>query len=118
MLTVTSDRDRVILAFASRGRDLCMKPDVARRVVESIRESVKECREWVEAGGRPHLVRGEPRGAFVRSWDGNVNVRFDAITDREEIPYQAAERLADEIEAKCVEAEARMTILWTPAETL
>lgn len=114
MLTVGTERDRVILAFACRGRDLCLTPDQAELLAEQIDEAAGHCERWMTAGGRGELVRGETRGALVKSWDGLVNVRFDSITDRESIPFAAARNLAAEIRAKVPEARERMSITWRP----
>lgn len=108
---IESEKDRVILVFPGRGCDLGLSPDTARKFVDGVRRAAKYCSEWVEAGGSCQLVRGESRGALVRSWDGKVYVRFDSITDRESIPYRDALRLADEVERRITEAELHVTIL-------
>lgn len=93
---------------------MCLTPDAARKFVEGVRRAAKYCQAWVEAGGRGELIRGETRGALVKSWDGKVNVRFDTITDRESIPYESARLLAEEVRAKITEAEHCTTINWHP----
>jgi hypothetical protein len=113
-MRVESERDRVVLAFGSRGRDLCLSPDAAERLAEGMERAAGYCERWTAAGGRGELVRGESRGALVKSWDGRVNVRFDGITDRESIPFAAARLLAAEIRAKVPEARERMSIAWRP----
>jgi hypothetical protein len=117
-LTVTSDRDRVLVIPGNRTDCLQLKPDEARRVAELIEESAAECESWVNAGGSRTILMGERRGALVRSWDGRVNVRLASFTACESIPYDAARKLAGEIRAKATEAEYRVAILWQPAETL
>lgn len=117
-LRVECEKDRVILVFPSRGQDLCLPPDSARQLVAAMRKAAGDCDVWIKAGGGSVLIRGESRGARVMSWDGKVNVRFDSITDRESIPFEAARILADHIEAKIVEAENRITLLFQPAESI
>lgn len=113
-MTIDSYKDRVILAFDCRGQDLCMSPAMAETVSRMIRYHAKHCQNWVESGGTGQLVKGESRGAQVKSWDGKVNVRFASPTEREEIPYQAAILLADEIESKITEAKHYMTFDFQP----
>lgn len=107
---IDTERDRVILSFGNRGQDLCLSPDMAMWVSEAIQQQANECERWVKSGGSQTLVRGEPRGALVKSWDGKVNIRFDIPTNYERIPYQAARLFANEIKAKVVEAQNRMTL--------
>ena len=114
MIGVSAERDRVVLAFAGRLRDLCLKPDEADWLVEAMEKAADYCERWIAAGGNGELCIGEERGAMVKSWDGKINMRFDSATDRESIPFRAARMLAAEIRAKVVEARHTMTIQWQP----
>lgn len=114
MVTVSSEKDRVVWALSSRGSDLILTPDQARRLVELTSLAASDCELWVKAGGSSELIRGEARSASVKSWDGRVNIRFSQATKEERIPYEAARRLAAEIDSRITEAENRMTIVWGP----
>jgi hypothetical protein len=114
MTTVSSDRDRVVLTLVPRGTDLVCSPDAARRLAEALRVAAHFCGVWVRAGGERTVLTGEQRGADVRSWDGNVNVRFATPFSAESIPYDSAVQLADLLEAKAVEAEGRLQVIWRP----
>lgn len=111
---VFCDRDRVILAFAYRIRDFQLEPDDAEHLSALVDRAADFCEAWVTSGGKREVLCGGERGAFVKSWDGFVNVRLDSVTDRESIPYEAARRLSAEIRAKVPEARERMSISWVP----
>lgn len=112
--TAAPELDRVVIALPDRARDLVLAPDVAERLVARILAAAQAAEAWELAGGRGCLVVGIERGALVRSWDGNVNVRFDSVVDREFIPWRAAVALAGEIQAKIVEAREHLCIVWAP----
>jgi hypothetical protein len=112
MIQVFAEQDRVVLAFDKRGQDLQLAPDQAEGLAAEMERHADFCETWVNVGGSSQLLRGGTRGAAVKSWDGFVNVRFDSITDREEVPYKAARLLAAQIRAKVPEARARLTIIW------
>lgn len=114
MLRVETERDRVLLVFAARGRDLCLAPDQARRLAEAIDRAAGFCAAWVAAGGARRAMTGEVVDCLVRSWDGRVNVRFGRAVDRLPLRFEDARRLAAEVRAKAPEAEARATIVWRP----
>lgn len=116
--TVSVIRDRVIWAFTSRLYILHLQPDAARRLAGATRVAARDAELWERSGGRSELIRGEERGALVRSWNGLVNVVLASVVDRESIPWKAALKVADELEVKVVEAENKVTILWAPTETL
>src|SRR4051794_25100320 len=104
MCRIESEKDRVVLVLGARGRDLCLSPDEAEHFAACLLKAAAHCERWMTCGGRAAVLVGGARGAHVKSWDGNVNVRLDSITDRESIPYAAAKLLAAEVRAKVPEA--------------
>ena len=112
-MTVHSEKDRVIIAFSKRGRDLQLTPDQAEILSLEIERQANFCEVWVNAGGTRKLLTGGSRGALVQSWDGVVNVRLDSHTNLESIPYEAARLLAAEIRAKIPEARERIRLMWS-----
>lgn len=113
-VTIECERDRVLLLFPSGTRDFGFAPDAAMRFAEKLEAAAAWCQGWVRAGGSRTPLIGQPRGAWVKSWDGNVNVRLDSPTRRESVPFEDARRLAAEIRARVPEAEARVSITWRP----
>lgn len=111
MLQVETDRDCVLLVFAHRGRDLCLPPDSARTLVQSLRIAASDCETWVNAGGAPRLFTGEVfEIQEVKSWDGKVNIRFDRDVQRVPIPFHIARVLASVVQEKIWQAENSLTI--------
>lgn len=117
MITVETEKDRVVVVFGRRGRDLQLTPDQAEQLAAELERVSNLSEAWVNAGGSRVLLKGQNRGVMVKSWDGKVNVRFDSIIDRESIPYEAARLIAREIKAKIVEARHYMTFQWAHTET-
>jgi hypothetical protein len=110
-LSVSSDRDRVVLEFP-RTQVLILKPDEARRIAEGMRVAADDCEQWVLSGGTCELVRGEERGVQIKSWDGRVNVVFTTYTELESIPYTAARQVASLLETRAIEAEHLVTLVF------
>lgn len=121
-ISVSADRDRVVLAFAGRLRDLCLEPWDAARFAEAIESAAAHCERWMTAGGRGELVKGEEWTAYVQSWDGRVNVRFrrvgdTGLHDRVSIPYRVAREIAHRARLKVTEARFRVHLAMNPAAT-
>lgn len=113
MLRVECERDRVILDFCGRLRDLCLQPGQAERLAEAMETAADYCEQWMQCGGRGEMVKGERWNAFVKSWDGHVNVRFTRIGsiglhDRVSIPFREAREIADHVRCKVTEARFRV----------
>lgn len=108
-------RDRVILDFLGRRRDLQLLPNDAERFAEEVEKRCEDCAAWMKAGGQGELVRGEHWKVKVQSWDGYVNLRFTRIGDaglhgRVSIPYKVAQAIAHRVRLKATEARFRFCI--------
>jgi len=107
------NRDRVIVDFCGRKRDLLLSPDDGLRFAEKIEELCVVCESWMQSGGRGELVKGQDWNILVKSWDGFINIRFTVVGDecslheRVSIPYEAARKMADHVRAKYTEARFR-----------
>jgi hypothetical protein len=111
-MEIFAEKDQVILAFPSRGRDLCMSPDVGEKVAEKGLAACDECEAWMNSGGQGNVVKGEEISCTrPMSWDGKINIRFNKDADRIPIPYKVARMLFQEIAAKVVEARHNLTIV-------
>ena len=99
-LQIEVEKDCVVMAFGSRGRDLPLSFEQAEVVAFAVREKAKACEEWVRAGGT-RAVATERRGIAVRGSlkDRIVRLTFPEYTDRELIPFEGAVELAKAIEA-------------------
>lgn len=111
-VSISVDKNYVILSFSSRGRDLTLAPAVAERVGEVGLQMCAEAEAWEKSGGQKHVIEGKDMSCSrPMSWDGRVNVRFSEFTDRVKMPWQAAKVLFEEMKAKAVEAWHNMTIV-------
>lgn len=121
-VSVSADRDRVVLAFGGRLRDLCIEPWDAAKLAEAIDTAAAHCERWMDAGGRGELVKGELWDVLVQSWDGRVNIRFvrvgdSGLHDRVSIPYRVAREIAHRARLKVTEARFRVHLAMNPAAT-
>ncbi len=98
---VDQDRDRVILAFDSRGTDVGITGEQAINLVEAIRIMADRCEAWVKSGGRRHVVTGDDLHRNVTiSWrHDQIWLKFPSGTTRESIPFEGARGICDEIDA-------------------
>lgn len=98
-LSVDSDGDRVVLAFSQRGQSVGLHFEQATAVSNAIRVKAREAEGWVKSGGKQSLVNpGDARKVGVQARDGQVWLVFSEGTDRELLPYEAAFKLAEEID--------------------
>lgn len=97
---VDQDRDRVVLAFDSRGKDVGVTGEQAINLVAAIRQMADKCEAWVKAGGKRHVVTVDDLYRYVETrWaDDKVWLSFPSGTTRESIPFEAARAICDDID--------------------
>lgn len=109
MLSVSQERDRVILDLHGRRRDVLLPCDVALRLAEAL-ETAADLAEREP----PTLIRGERWGCQVESAYGQVCLRFTPpdLGNPERVPLTAAaaRKLADVIRFKEEQAEHRLRL--------
>ena len=108
MLSVRTNRDRVILDLHGRRDTSAMTWKTGERFVETLRKCADEADEWT---GLPTICTGVAN-VFIQSHDGQVWLRFTMPTignpERVPMPADAARKLADQIEFKLQQAAYRM----------
>lgn len=103
-LLIEPERDCVVLAFGTRGKDLPLTFEQAETVARVLRDKAAVCKAWVDAGGARRLAT-EHRGIGVEGkmdgtlQDGRIWLRFPETVKTEKVPFEAAIQLADAIEA-------------------
>lgn len=97
-LKIDVDKDRVTLVFEQKGKDLPLSLEQANVLANALLDKADEAEAWVRAGGSRKTLSLSRRAVGVRVIGHTVHLVFPQRTDREDMPYEAARRLAQEIE--------------------
>lgn len=118
-LTISVDRDLVVIGLPGRTNIITMSPDTAELVANHGLIACEDAETWLKSGGVGALDLGRPLGAKVQSHEGRVIVRLSEHTDRVPIPVKRfagdkevnpARALFEDIRAKVVEARYNLTV--------
>jgi hypothetical protein len=115
-LKVDWDKDRVIVDFGKSIQDVILTPAMAETLWQEMVRCADKSEEWVKAGGSLALFKNEPYCIKdIRSWDGNVNIRFDRFVGPiVTMPIKAARVIANRIMLKVEEAKYRFSLNINP----
>lgn len=109
-MTVSQDKDRVVLGLTGRRRDVLLDCGAAEELVHQLRGRAAK----VELG--PPTLVTEIWGATVESYDGFVALRFSPPgvggIDRVRLTADMARKLADLVEFKAQQARFKMRFVF------
>lgn len=112
-VSVTSDRDHVIVDLHGRRRDVLLSCDAASIMADALEQHATDA-EVIERTN-PSVFKGEPWGVRCQSFDGAVALRFDppgpGNPSRVPMPPRVARQLAAKLRFERSFAEHRARLI-------